>query len=194
MSYAELIVVLSIFSVLSGVAIYNYGAFQAKVDIKSLASNIALKIVEAQKAALSGKFPPAVQQGSLTPTWKPAYGVYIDTAADNKSLIYFVDLNQNSTLDDTGCTGNSECLQKITLTKGDTISALAVNYLDNTTPSSVTALTAVFKRPNSAPTITSTPLPIAPVSHFEITVTSPRSTQNNTAVIKIYTSGRVQIN
>ena len=55
MTYVELIVVLSIFSIMTSVVLFNYGAFQAKVDIKNLASDIALKIVEAQKSALSGK-------------------------------------------------------------------------------------------------------------------------------------------
>ena len=44
MTYVELIVVLSIFAVLSSVAIFNYGSFQDKVDIKNLGSDIALKI------------------------------------------------------------------------------------------------------------------------------------------------------
>ncbi|KKQ07855.1 MAG: hypothetical protein US18_C0006G0001, partial [Parcubacteria group bacterium GW2011_GWB1_36_5] len=48
MTYVELIVVLSIFAVMSSIVLFNYGEFQAKVDIKNLASDIALKIVEAQ--------------------------------------------------------------------------------------------------------------------------------------------------
>jgi prepilin-type N-terminal cleavage/methylation domain-containing protein len=194
MTYVELIVVLSIFAVLSGVSIYNYGAFQAKVDIKSLASDIGLRIVEAQKAALSGKFPPLAQQGSISSTWKPSYGVYFNPSTDNKSFYYFVDLNQDGNFNDTTCLGSGECLQKVTLTKGNTISGISVFYSDSTPSASVTSLTAVFKRPNSAPTIISTPLPTAPVSYFQVSVTSPKSSSNNTAIIKLYPSGRVQIN
>ena len=47
MTYIELIVVLSIFAVMSSVVIFNYGLFQARIDIKNLASDIALKFVEA---------------------------------------------------------------------------------------------------------------------------------------------------
>ena len=57
MTYVELIVVLSIFSVMTSVVLFNYNEFQAKIDIKVLANDIALKIVEAQKSALSGKLP-----------------------------------------------------------------------------------------------------------------------------------------
>src|SRR3989344_2489263 len=91
MSYVELIVVLSIFSAMSSVVLFNYGEFQAKIDIKNLASDIALKVVEAQKSSLPGKLPPLAQQ-VLIPSpsaWKPSYGLYMDQAADDKSFIYF---------------------------------------------------------------------------------------------------------
>ena len=67
MTYVELIVVLSIFSAMTSVVLFNYGEFQAKVDIKNLASDIALKIVEAQKSSLSGKLPE-----SFPVNWKPS--------------------------------------------------------------------------------------------------------------------------
>src|SRR3989344_2168470 len=93
MSYVELIVVLGIFTTLSSVAIYNYGAFQAKIDIKNLASDIALKIVEAQRSSLSGKLPPVTAQYPITSTWKPSFGIYINPSSDNKGFIYFTDLD-----------------------------------------------------------------------------------------------------
>ena len=40
MTYVELIVVLSIFAVLSSVAVFNYSEFQTKVDIKNLANDL----------------------------------------------------------------------------------------------------------------------------------------------------------
>src|SRR5674476_904401 len=89
MSYIELIVVLSIFAVISSVVIFNYGDFQAKVDIKNLASDIALQVVQAQKSSMSGLLP------TLTPTvspWKPSYGVYFNMVTP-KQFVYFVDLN-----------------------------------------------------------------------------------------------------
>src|ERR1035437_7142166 len=92
MSYIELIVVLSIFAVISSVVIFNYGDFQAKVDIKNLASDIALQVVQAQKSSLSGLLPTQIP--TVSP-WKPSYGVYFDitTPTLSKQFIYFVDLN-----------------------------------------------------------------------------------------------------
>jgi prepilin-type N-terminal cleavage/methylation domain-containing protein len=186
MSYVELIVVLSIFAVMSSIVIFNYGDFQAKVDIKNLASDIALKIVEAQKSSLSGVL------STLTPTvlpWKPSYGVYFNLTSDNKSFIYFADLNNNNFFDGSDCMG--ECLNKTTITKNNSISDLDVFYQGDPTPYSLNDLTIDFSRPNSSAFISSTTTLNPNISYVQITIVSPRPP---TAVIKLYPSGRVQVN
>lgn len=197
MSYVELIVVLSIFSVMTAVVLFNYGEFQAKVDIKNLGSDIALKIVEAQKSSLSGKLPPLAQQALIASpsTWKPSYGLYINRISDNKSFIYFTDLDnptQNSLYDGSNCTG--ECLEKITITKNNSISSLDVFFQGDPTPHSLNDLTITFTRPNSIAVIKSSQIstpPATPISYVQITIVSPKS---STAAIKIYPSGRIQVN
>lgn len=185
----ELIVVLGIFFVMSGTIVFNYGEFQAKVDIKNLANEIALKIVEAQKGAIFGKFPTsAEQQSQITLAWKPSYGVYINTAADNKSLVFFVDLNSNNLYEGGDCTG--ECVEKITIAKGNYISGLDVFYQDSSTQS-LGNLTLSFRRPDSTALFASSP-PLGPnVSYVQITVASPKVARST---VKLYSSGRVQIN
>lgn len=187
MSYVELIVVLSIFSVMTSVVLFNYGGFQAKVDIKNLASDIALKVVEAQKSSLSGKLPPT---GAPYNTWKPSYGVYIDQSGDDKSFIYFTDKDQNGLLSNPSCVEGGECLEKIVVTKGNTISSLKVFYLDGTS-SSLGNMTVVFKRPNSGAILNTSSGFTSAISYVEITITSPKGPK---AVIKIYPSGRIQVN
>jgi hypothetical protein len=156
------------------------------VDIKNLASDIALKIVEAQNSSLSGKLPLQ----STASTWKPSYGVYIDLDADNKSFAYFADLDQNSGLANPTCLAGGECLSKIAITKGDSISAL--NAVGTGCPS-ITNLTIVFKRPDSSAILTSNGslLSCTALSYVEITITSPQAA---TANIKVYPSGRIQVN
>ncbi|OGI85721.1 hypothetical protein A3A05_03150 [Candidatus Nomurabacteria bacterium RIFCSPLOWO2_01_FULL_41_12] len=196
MSYVELIVVLSIFSVMTSVVLFNYGEFQAKVDIKNLASDVALKIVEAQKSSLSGKFPPAAQQALIASplTWKPSYGLFINQASDDKSFFYFTDVDQNNDFNDSTCAGSGECLEKIVITKGNSISSLNVFYQDDITPYNLNDLTITFTRPNSGAVIKSSqivpPLP-APISYVQITIASPQAVS---ALIKIYPSGRIQVN
>lgn len=202
MSYVELIVVLAIFAVLSSVVLFNYSKFQAKVDIKNLSSDIALQIVQAQKSSLAGLLPPVVQRTNYTDsTWKPSYGVYFNITAvggDNKSFIYFTDLNnssntpgtQNSVYDTATCPGSGECLNKITITKGNYISGLAVVYQNGTT-AALNDLTVVFSRNNPSAIIRSSTAFTSTVSYVRIAITSPVSP---TGTIKLYPSGRVQVN
>jgi prepilin-type N-terminal cleavage/methylation domain-containing protein len=196
MTYVELIVVLTIFSVMTSLVIFSHAEFQAKVDIKNLASDIALKIVQAQKSSIYGTLPGAAQYALLPPNWKPSYGVYIDKSADDKSFIYFTDIDQNSYLENPTCSGVSECLEKITITKGNIISELNVFYRGEIpqVPHSLDDLTITFRRPNTSAVVRSSQIttpPPFPISHVEITIVSPKAP---TATIQLYSSGRVQIN
>lgn len=191
MSYIELIVVLSIFAVMSSIIIFNYQEFQTKVDMKNLASDIALKVVEAQKSSLAGELPPFPQQSSIISTWKPSYGLYFNPVSDNKSFTYFTDLNQNGIFDDVNCSLNSECLEKINITKGNSISSLSVFYQGDATAYNFNDLTITFKRPNSSAVIKSTTPFANIVSYVQINIISPSQVKSN---IKIYPSGRIQVN
>lgn len=213
MTYVELIVVLSIFSVMTSVVLFNYGEFQAKVDIKNLASDIALKIVEAQKASLSGLLPPFSEQAQIDTTWKPSYGVYFSTVddgnVDNKSFIYFVDLLspdgsggniQNGLFDASSCPGSGECLEKVTILKNDSITGIKTCNGSGSTSvcnSIANPLIITFKRPNSGAIFRDSTTMIGPsltgFEYMQITVAS-QSSPSTTANINIYPSGRIQVN
>jgi len=177
MTYVELIVVLSIFAVLSSVVMFNYGEFQARVDIKNLASDIALKVVEAQKSSLSGLLPFAGY------TLKPSYGVYFDTTTPTQ-LIYFADLNNDGVY--------NEVVAPIKFAK-NIYNITGLKVVGCGSISEKNALSIVFKRPDSGATITTSdgPLPVC-ASYVQITVSS--SNQKTQAFIRIYPSGRVQVN
>lgn len=192
MSYVELIVVLGIFSVLSSVVIFNYRNFQDRVDIKNLASDIALKVVEAQKSSLNGA------RNSFAPAdWKPSYGVYFNssTASDsdgiilNKKFIYFSDLDNDSSYDGLSSCTTTECLDKITITKNNYISRID-SYMGSI-PTQINPLSVIFKRPDSSAIFVSPGLLPGFFNYIQITIASPRG---ETALIKLYPSGRVQIN
>src|SRR3990167_11232473 len=118
MTYVELIVVISIFTIMMGISLYSYGTFQGKIDIKNLANDIALKIIQAQKDATFGKLPSQ----AVASTWKPAYGVYFDKATNDKSFVYFTDLDNNNLYAGTISSCSGDCIQKIDITKGSKIS------------------------------------------------------------------------
>jgi len=198
MTYVELIVVLSIFAVISSVTMFNYGSFQAKVDIKNLTSDIALKLVQAQKYSVSGKLPPLLQQGLITNinTWKPSYGVYFNTTSDanKKKFVYFTDINSNN-ICDTTCTNffsNGEFLEKIDINKGNFISKIEIMNSSNFACDTPTGLTVLFRRPSSEAKITAEPISYCIMSYIQITVSSSASTPI-TSKILIYPSGRIEI-
>ena len=90
MTYVELIVVLSIFFIMSGVVLGNYGSFQKKIEIKNLANDIAQTILKAQKDSIAG-----LNGDSFIAPSKPSYGIYFDTSDDaaKAQFIYFADKN-----------------------------------------------------------------------------------------------------
>ncbi|MEI7709528.1 MAG: type II secretion system protein [bacterium] len=193
MTYVELIVVLSIFAVMSTIVFFNYGEFQAKVDIKNLASDIALKIVEAQKSAVAGTLPPLAQQGVISSAWRPSYGVYMNPGVNNKIFTYFTDLEnatQNGLYDSSTCPGSGECLENITITKGNTISKIEVFYT-NGTNALINDVNISFVRPSLSAVIKSSSAFVSVISYVKISIASPRSAVSS---IKVYTSGRIQVN
>ena len=196
MTYVELIVVLGIFAVMLSISMFNYKRFQGKVDIKNLANDIALKLVEAQKSAVSGKLVPGA-----TFNTKPSYGVYFNRATSSTKFLYFADLNNSGGCDVSGvaCTTSSsvggEVLDIINITKGNSISSLQVNGCG--APITINgSISVVYKRPSS------TPLPIvtnpasgcATITYYAINITSNAATQAVTSQIRLYQSGRMQIN
>lgn len=193
MSYVELIVVLSIFSAISSVALFNYGKFKAKVDVKNLASRIALEIVRAQKSSLSGQLPPAAQQLLITPAWKPSYGIHFNVISEERRMVYFADLNQDGNFSETSCSFNGECLNKFNLVPIPDVFRLHVFYQDSTS-ALLDDLTIVFVRPDSSAIITSSDPdfdPLKAISYVQITITFPQGVTGRT---KVYPSGRIQVN
>lgn len=202
MTYVELIVVLSIFSAMTSVVLFNYRSFQDKVDIKVLANDIALKIVEAQKSALSGKLSLRTHGGISD--WKPSYGVYFDLSAPDskKEFIYFTDSDQDKYYNAaTSCPGQDgtvdECIDKISITKNNYITSFTFFYEDESfldtaaDGDSDDNLSITFTRPRSDAVIKSTNVSTASLSYVQINISSASGV---TAKIKVYSSGRIQIN
>jgi len=197
MTLIELIVVLAIFAVLSTVVVFDYGDFQSKIDIKNLANDVALQVVQAQSSALSG-----LRNSSASASWKPTYGVYFNPSgttdsngADNKDFIYFADLNNNNQFDGsavgTGCTG--DCLSKYTVTQNNYISNITVYYTNGTNDPSPSNVTITFTRPNSGATIYDGVTNVTnTTSYVQVTVKNQKG--NISSSISLYPSGRIQIN
>jgi len=209
MTILELIVVLGIFALLATVSIFNYNGFQSKIDVANLADDIALQVVQAQNASLSGFLPTQTPTTSPVSSWKPSYGVYFSSTAtadlngaDNKHFFYFADLDNKNDYDTSTCSltaTTGECLSKYTITNNNSISSLNIFYTDGTDACSTncpTNLTITFARPSSGAVVytslsTTTPLANSSFKYVEITITNKQG--NASSAIDLYPSGRVQM-
>ena len=194
MTYVELIVVLSIFAVVTGTVIFNYQDFQEKVDIKNLANDVALKFVEAQKNSTSGKLP------WFTPPdgWKPSYGIYINTTSGtytgDKVFYSFIDVFPVDKKFD-GLMANcptSECIERFLLTKGNFINDKYISYLNGNTDDIPSGISMTYTRPDSTMTVRrdGDSAPLQNVNYVFIRLESPGGKM---ADLYIYASGRIEI-
>jgi prepilin-type N-terminal cleavage/methylation domain-containing protein len=184
-TYVELIVVLSIFAIMTSLIMFNYGAYQAQVDIKVMANDIALKIVQAQKNAVNGL------DNGLAFTGKPSYGVYFPGtgSTSDTSFIYFADLNNNHLY-------NEGSLSTVNITKGDYIKSImscASTPCPDTPP--LSDLVISFIRPSSGAFFYNNSTgDIVPSTNYYIEITIQSSGTNPShGYIDIYPSGRIQV-
>lgn len=190
MTLVELVVVLSIFAIMTSVVMFNYKTYEAKVDIKNLASDIALQIVDAQKSAANGKLNSSAGSG-----WVPEYGVYFKTATSPTKFAEFADLNSSDNCSSSNCSNFSvggEVTNVVSISKGSYISE--VDYYVGASKNKVSGdFNIVFKRPSYSACFTTSGSCISNVDHTEILVYSQLGQGGPSATIQIYPSGRIQI-
>lgn len=182
MTYVELIVVISIVALLSTVSLFNYADFQEKVNMKNLANDIASRVVEAQKNAIGGRTATGAIVG-----WRPSYGIYFDIS-EPTSFVNFTDLNQDKRYN-----LGSESSGPIQITKGNYI--VRIEYFDGVFFNPVDSpLHITFTRPDSGATfyIGSNVTPLTNLKYMQIELSN--KTDDTFSLIKIFPSGRVQIN
>lgn len=161
-TFVEMITVISIFAVMGSIVLFKYGEFSKRANLDNLAQNVALKVVEAQKSAISG-----VKTSGVTSGLAPSYGMYFtinSSGSANKKLVYFGDMPAGADLEGdkiyqtTGGTSalpcgtsyGSECLSVTSVTSGEYVSRICYSTSATvfTCPSSSnTAAQIVYKRP-----------------------------------------------
>lgn len=155
----ELIVVIFIIGLISGLVAFNYGKFRSDVTVESLAQDIALTIRRAQVYSVGTKGTDSIF---------PSYGIHfnipgsIAVTGTEKDIVFFADVppfgvrlangeydNGTSTTDCPTLTVSygDECMEVINIKSTDKITALCT---DNGTNCSTNAsLDIVFTRPNT---------------------------------------------
>ena len=194
MTYVELIVVLSIFGIMSSVVLYNYKDYNSQIEVKTLANDIALKVVEAQKSASSGKMAPVGHDPRIQ-SWKPSFGLYFKSGVSlGKDLVYFTDLN-NIGYCDISCdppSDGADYLETINISKGNYIKKIEVFYSQDNSQE-VPNLSIVFTRSSSGMSVaTYNGTNVTPLDVYYVLITVS-SQSGITSSIQIYSSGRIQI-
>lgn len=181
----ELMVVVAIVAVISGLSAYNYRSFETNISVKNLAQDIALSIRKAQGYTLGFK--------SVEPTMPNevvvGYGFHVDMDYP-KNFVLFGDfktldplVEANKAYDGNICEGifnsGEECIDEIEINTTDEIEAICLNDSDCIFEGS---LDIVFNRPNQDAYFTYTdinssrmvvdPATNFPISHASISVVS----------------------
>jgi len=162
----ELLVVIFIFVIISGITIFNYGRFNTSLSIQNLADDIALSVRKAQGYAIG-------VHSTTGGTFTIGYGIHFTVnpsfvnnvySGTNKSFILFADMGNASTSTqdkmynyDNACgtpaIGN-ECLEALNITSTDKISGIkyyTTSLIDGSTGFPGATMDVVFKRPNPEP-------------------------------------------
>ncbi len=160
-TFVEVITVISIFAIMGSIVLFKFNEFNKRATLENLAQDVALKVVEAQKSAISG-----VNSASLGGGIAPAYGMYFANSATgnaNKKIIYFADIPTGANTEGDkiyqttggtstlpcGTTYGSECLSVTSISTGEYVSRIC--YSTSATvfvcPSTSTSAQFVYKRP-----------------------------------------------
>lgn len=145
MTLVELIVVLGIFILVTGITIFDYNSFRSNISLQNLADEIALSVRKAQSYAIGVK--------SAEGGFSDNFGIHFSTKdttdgennSSSKSFVLFVD-NKDNEYDSSGvCGQDSECLEVLTIkTEDKIVGILEEGGINN----DLETLDIIFKRPN----------------------------------------------
>lgn len=121
----ELLIVISVIAIISGIVVFNHGEFSSRIDMTNLAYGVALEVREAQVFGVS-----VVGQAQ---NFEDGYGVHIDLGDEelgNTTIVFFRDDlagedpgHYTGSLD---CTGpdDAACIRRFLIGRGNTIENL----------------------------------------------------------------------
>ncbi|KKS45221.1 hypothetical protein A3I25_02050 [Candidatus Nomurabacteria bacterium RIFCSPLOWO2_02_FULL_42_17] len=178
----EILVVLAIFAIISGVVFFNFRGFNDVMYLERLTHDIASQIEEAKRAAISGEDPASFSGicSSTSKPCKPSYGVHFDQSASPNIISYFRDQDNNSSFDDP-----NELIRAFNPPTGYSIEDIC---FDGNAVCPSNELTVVFTRPFPDAALSS---PSGPISNMaEIKVISPDGYKRTIAV---YITGQVSV-
>lgn len=206
----ELLVVISIFTIITGITIFNYNKFNSSSSIQNLADDIALTVRKAQGYAIGvrGFSDPNINGYGIHFTSNPDPSNVYYTSGSNSSFILFADMKDgdysNKKYDyqneDYSCGNNQdivspiegkECIEILNIMSSDEISDIYIN--DNQDPiNEKSSVDLIFKRPNPEPffcyrEIISSDCDSINISSITIKISSLKNEGNNGDILKFIT-------
>ncbi len=144
----ELMVSVSIVTVIMLVVLFSYGMFSDNLALSSAGQELSIGIRKAQTYGLAVK-EVAVGGGQFN----SAYGISFNPTDAPNEYDIFVDKNENGIFDiGNGCGGsNTECIEKFVFRNGIAVSNICNN--SSCPPSGARSMQIVFLRPNPDATI-----------------------------------------
>ena len=199
----ELIVVISIFMIITSVAIFNYGSFNSTVSLQNLTDDIALSIRKAQGFAIGAR--------GIKENFNNSYGMHfsVDTnqtgslSGSNKSFLMFsipiLSAVEKRYLDDGGANevcndGSNECIELFNINTVDEIKGISVDGYPKTSGS----IDIVFTRPDPKASFCYRASPSSDcssnISSVDIVVSNGQTAeQNRTKTITVQNTGQISI-
>lgn len=177
----ELMVVASIFAVISSIVLFQNARFNNVVILENLAYDVALSVREAQVYGLS------VRQDLGSGSFDFAYGIHVGASAPS-NYVLFIDANENDRFD-----APAETLQTFTLRKGFVIGRYCADNggtpkCSDTSADEMEGLSVVYRRPDPEGLIrTDTGVSY---SRAEIVLQAPNGNERS---VVIYTSGQISV-
>ncbi|MCR4306521.1 MAG: prepilin-type N-terminal cleavage/methylation domain-containing protein [Candidatus Yonathbacteria bacterium] len=194
----ELIVTISIFTMVTSVVLANYPKFSSRIVLENVAHQIALTVREAQTYGLSVR-----GFDNSGTTVFPGYGVYFPApGVGSKTFTLFADPNDDQRYDLSVCRSTgSECLQESTIRSAEHIYLLCGNLkttggtIENpgAADCSLSSLHVGFRRPDPDANIvgySETDGDYRAFSDAEVVVISPRGDMKT---IVIWTTGQISV-
>ncbi|MBA3733539.1 prepilin-type N-terminal cleavage/methylation domain-containing protein [Patescibacteria group bacterium] len=186
-SLVELLVSVSIVSMIMGVVLFSYSTFNDGLALQAGGQEMAIAIRQAQTYGLTVK--EVITGGGQ---FGYAYGIYFDTT-DPQNYYVFADGNNNKTYDvGSGCgSGSTECVEKFTLRNN--VSITSVCDATSCAPSGATQMAITFLRPNPDALIYfigASGIPTGPSVTGKITLTSAKG---KTQLVTVESTGQVLV-
>lgn len=195
----ELLISLAIIALITGAVVFNQSDYSDRLSLSNAANDMVLDIRQAQIYGVSVReFAPGTSEFNL------AYGISFNIGnpgSSNTSYILFADRAPSNGYYDTPLTclpgALSECLDRSTLTRGNTITNLCVVKNDNSTQCAPSPgrIDITFLRPNPNANIiffnnAGNQVSFGNYKGAKIELTSPHGLKK---YVYIYTTGQVSI-